>query len=165
LFRFLPVAAVALIAAILSTQTPAPNSVAALRARLAKTSDPVHRARLMGPLGDAEFQDIRDDAAEGNNSEALATLKQYRDEAQSCAKALDAKEPNAEKHPAGFKELQISVRASLRRVDDLLVGLTADEQQPFLKVRKELEQLDHHLFQELFPRQPVVEAPTPKPKS
>jgi len=165
LFRFLPVAAAALLAAFLSAQAPAPNSEAALRARLAKTADPVRRARLIGPLADAEFQDIRDDAAEGNTSGALATLKQYRDEAQSCAIALDAKEPNAEKHPAGFKELQISVRAALRRVDDLLVGLTADEQEPFLEVRKELEQLDRHLFQELFPRQPVVESPAPKPKS
>ena len=155
----------ALIAAALSAQAPAPNSTAALRARLAKESDPVHRARLLVPLGDAEFQDMRDESSDGNTSAALAILKQYRDEVQTCAKQLDAKEPNPEKHPAGFKQLQISVRASLRRVDDILVGLAGDDQEPFLEVRKDLEQLNHHLIQELFPRQPGTESQAPKPKS
>ena len=165
MLKFLPVAAAALIAAILSAQAPPPNSVAALRARLARESDPVRRARIIGPLGDAEFQDIRDEMTEENISAALAILKQYRDEVESCAKALNAKESNPEKHPAGFKELQISVRASLRRVDEVLVGLPGDDQPPFLEVRKELEQLDHHLIHQLFPRQPGAEAAPPKPNS
>jgi hypothetical protein len=165
LLRFLPVAAAALLGAILSGQTLSPSAVAELRARFAKENDPVRKARLMVPLGDAEFQDIQREAAEGNYSEALALLREYRDEAQACAKGLDAKESDPEKHPSGFKHLQISVRASLRRVDDVIVGLSGDEQKPFLEVRKELEQLDHHLIHELFPRQPGTESGPAKPRS
>lgn len=149
MYKSVSVAAAALLAAILSGQTLSPNAVADLRARFAKESDPVRKARLIVPLGDAQFQEIQNQAAEGNNSAALELLQQYRDEAQGCLNALDAKEPDPEKHPSGFKQLQISLRASLRRVDGIIVGLAGDEQKPFVEVRKELEQMDHHLIREL----------------
>ncbi|MGA8220125.1 MAG: hypothetical protein WB780_00615 [Candidatus Acidiferrales bacterium] len=163
--KFLPIAAAALFAAVLSGQTLSPNAVADLRAHFAKETDPVRKARLLGPLGDAQFQEIRRQAADGDYSAALELVQQYRDEARGCLKALDAKEPDPEKHPSGFKQLQISLRASLRRVDDVIVGLAGDEQKPFMDVRKELEQMDRHLIRELFPRQPATESEPPKPKS
>jgi hypothetical protein len=165
LYKFYPVAAAALFAAILSGQTVSPNVLADLRARFAKETDPVRKARLIGPLGDAQFQQIQSDAAEGNYSAALDMLMEYRDDAQSCLKALEAKEPDPEKHPSGFKQLQISLRASLRRVDDIIVGLAGDEQKPFVDLRKELDQMDRQLIRELFPRQPAAESGPPKPKS
>jgi hypothetical protein len=165
LHKFLPLAAAALMAAVLSGQTMSPSATADLRARFAKESDPVRRARLIVPLGDAEFQEIKSEAAAGNYSEALEMIQQYRDQVQSCLKGLEAKEPDPEKHPSGFKQLQISLRASVRRVDDILLGLAGDEQKPFLELRRELDQLDHHLIQELFPRQPSTESVPPKPKS
>lgn len=159
------VAAAALFAAVLFGQTLSPNAAADLRARFAKETDPVRRARLMVPLGDAQFQEIQRQTAEGDYSAALELLEQYRDEAQDCLKGLDAKEPDPEKHPSGFKQLQISLRASLRRVDDIIVGLAGDEQKPFVELRKELEQMERHLIRELFPRQPGTESEPPKPKS
>lgn len=163
--RFLSVAAAALFAAILPGQTLSSNVVADLRARFEKESDPVRKARLIGPLGDGEFQEIQSEASAGDYSEALDMLKQYRDQVQVCLKLLDAKEPDPEKHPSGFKQLQISLRASVRRVDDIIVGLAGDEQKPFLELRKELEQINRHLIRELFPRQPAGEVEPQRPKS
>jgi hypothetical protein len=165
LLKFLLAAAAGLLGTVLSGQALSPSAVADLHARFAKETNPVRKARLMVPLGDAEFQDIQSQAADGNYSEALALLREYRDEVEECAKQLDAKEANPEKHPSGFKDLQISLRASLRRVNEVIVGLSGDEQMPFLEVRKELEQLDHHLIHELFPRQPGSEGAPAKPKS
>lgn len=165
MLRFFPLAAAALIGTIACGQTMSPKAMDDLRSHFAKETDPIHKARLMVPLGDAEFQQIQSEAAEGNSSEALDLLKQYRDQVQECVKALDAKEPNPEKHPSGFKQLQISVRASLRRVDAVIVGLSGDEQKPFLELRKELEDLDRHLIRQLFPRQPTTGGEAPNPKS
>jgi hypothetical protein len=165
LYKFLPIAASAILAVVLSGQTMSPSATADLRARFAKESDPVRRARLIAPLGDAEFQEIKSEAAAGNYSEALEMIQQYRDQVQSCLKALEAKEPDPEKHPSGFKQIQMSLRASVRRVDEILVGLAGDEQKPFQDLRKELDQLDHRLIQELFPRQPAAESEPPKPRS
>jgi hypothetical protein len=141
------------------------DQVSTFRSRLEHDPDPVHKARLMKDLGDAEFQEIQKDLAAGNDPDAVAVLEKYQAEAQSCVKDLDAKEIDAEKHPNGFKQLQVSIRQSLRRLDDILPSLTADEQKPFLDVRKELEHLDRHLIRELFPRQPGAESSPPKPKN
>lgn len=138
------------------------DRVAEFRSRFDREQDPVHRAKLMPYLGDVEFQEIKREVAEGKLSDALVILEKYRDETQSCEKDLDSRGIDAEKHPAGFKQLEISLRQSLRRLDDLLVGLPADDQKPFLAVRKELEQLNRHLVRELFPRQPEGEQGKPK---
>ena len=138
------------------------NSTAELRARFTRETDPVRKAKLLVPLGDAEFRDVLKDTDSDNLGEALAIFQQYRDEAQTCQKALEGKEPDPEKHPNGFKQLQISLRQSLRRLSDIIVGLSGDEQKPFIDVRKDLEQMDRQLIHELFPRRPAP-APDPEP--
>ena len=144
-------------AAIFAGAAFAQASVAELRARFAAERDPVKKAKIMPKLGDAEFQEIGADFAGGKFQEALGVLREYRDEAQSCALTLDATNINPEKHSSGFKELQISSRESLRRLDELLSHVTPDEQAPFQDMRKSLVDLNRHLFQELFPDQPPAE--------
>jgi hypothetical protein len=127
-----------------------------LRSRFSQEADPVHKTKLLLPLGDSEFRDAQAALAEGKNSEALDILKQYLDEAQSCDKALDAKFADPERHPNGFKQLQISVREALRRLGALIVGLSADDRGPFVDIRNQLDEMDRHLIQQLFPRQPAA---------
>jgi hypothetical protein len=107
-------------------------------------------------------EDILKDEESEHFGEALAIFRQYRDEAQACQKALEGKEPDPEKHPNGFKQLQISLRQALRRLSDIIVDLPGDEQKPFLDVRRDLEQMDRQLIHELFPRRPEP-APEPQP--
>lgn len=147
-------AALAVIAGTLIQQ----DRLAQIQARFDREADPVHRAKLMPDLGDAEFQVVHKNVAAGNLADALAAIEKYRDAAVSCKRDLDAKSIDAEKHPAGYKQLEISLRSSLRRIDDLVVGLPADEQRPFLEVRKDIQQLDHHVMHQLFPRQPHADS-------
>jgi hypothetical protein len=113
---------------------------------------------MVEPLGEAQFQEIWKDASEGNIPEAVRLLEQYRDEAGSCVKALDARKIDAEKHPSGFKQLQFSLQEALRRLDEIVAGLTADQQPGFSAVRSDLQKMNDHLVQELFPRRPAVGA-------
>lgn len=108
----------------------------------------------MPKLGEAEFEDIRARVAAGRLPDALAILEQYRDQARECARLLDATGVDAEKHPAGYKQLQISLRESLRRLNEIMVGMTLDDQAAFLKTRKDLDELNRQLIRELFPRGP-----------
>jgi hypothetical protein len=144
-------AALAVLAGLVIQQ---PDRLAQIQARFEHDPDPIHKAKLMPDLGTAEFQEVQKHLAAGNLSDALLALEKFRDAAENCKKELDAKNIDAEKHPAGYKQLEISLRSSLRRIDDLVVGLAADEQKPFLNVRKEIQQLDHHVMRQLFPRQP-----------
>ena len=138
------------------------NNTAELRSKFTNETDPVRKAKLLVPLSEAEFREILKDADSEDFGGALAIFQQYRDEAQACQKALEGKEPDPEKHPNGFKQLQISLRQSLRRLSDIIVELPADDQEPFLDVRRDLEQMDRQLIHELFPRRPQA-APEPQP--
>lgn len=165
MFQFIPIAGLLLTATILVGPHALQDRAADFRARFARESDPLRKAKMMPQYGDLEFQDIHDGIEEGNLPKALERLKVYRDQAQSVTKSLDAKEADPEKHPAGFKQLQISVRGALRRVEDIIVRLPSDDAKPFQELRKDLEELDRHLVHELFPRQPAVDTAPPRPRS
>ncbi|HEV3254578.1 MAG TPA: hypothetical protein VG033_09235 [Candidatus Acidoferrales bacterium] len=116
--------------------------------------DPVRRAKLLAKLSYGEFSEFRRQAEAANYSEAQRILEGYRDAVLSTEKALAASHINAERNPAGFKELQISLRRGLRQIGETMVTLTPDEREPFEAIRKELERADKELIHQLFPRQP-----------
>lgn len=124
-----------------------------LRAHFEHETNPVQKAKLMQKLGSAEFRDIENKAEDKQYSEAAKVLDQYHAEVEGCSKALDQANINAAKKPAGFKQLQISVREALRQLDRLISTMTADDQRLFRKDRDSLEELNSHLLQELFPGQ------------
>jgi hypothetical protein len=109
----------------------------------------------MSQLGDAEFAEIDSDVSQDKLPEALMVLETYRDEVQACDKALDALGQDAQKHPSGYKQLQFSLRDSLRRLDAEIVNMTSDDQAPFLAIRQELGDLNRHLIEHLFGRAPA----------
>jgi predicted nucleic acid-binding Zn-ribbon protein len=125
------------------------------RAKFDHEADPVRKAKLLLPLGEAEFKDAEGALTNDKATEALDILKKYLDEAQSCEKALEEKFPDAEKHANGYKQLQISLRGSLRRLDAMIVGLNEDDRKPFVEIRGQLDEIDRHLIHMLFPKQPA----------
>lgn len=124
-----------------------------LRAKFAQATKPVDKGKLMVRLGRAEFDQIETQVANNNLSAAADSLHEYQQQADSVGKALDATGVDAEKHSAGFLQLQISVREALGRLNNIVVGLTSDEQKPFLDARQDLDTLNRHLLSELFPSQ------------
>jgi DsrE/DsrF-like family len=135
------------------------------RSRFEKETDPVHKAKLIVPLGTAEFDQIEKQVADSDLIPALDELHAYQSQVTLCEKALDARGVDPEKHSAGFKELEISVRESLRRLDNVLVRLSGDDQKPFLEVRKSLDEINRHLIRQLFPLQPGVTPDSAKPRT
>jgi predicted nucleic acid-binding Zn-ribbon protein len=125
------------------------------RAKFDHEADPVRKAKLLLPLGEAEFKDAEGALTNDKATESLDILKKYLDEAQSCEKALEEKFPDAEKHANGYKQLQISLRGSLRRLDAMIVGLNEDDRKPFVEIRGQLDEIDRHLIHMLFPKQPA----------
>jgi hypothetical protein len=149
----------ALAVSLLSGPALAQDRTAQLRSLFEQQAGAIEKAKLMPRLGEAEFRDARNEIALGRLPQATAILAQYRDQAQLCAQGLETAGRDAEKHPAGFKQLQISLRQSLRRINEILVGLPADDQAPFLAVHKDLDELNRRLIRKLFPRQPVDDRP------
>jgi hypothetical protein len=143
----------------------AQDRTAELRSRFEKETDPVRKARLVAQLADAEFRDMHEKIDDGNLSDAAEIAGRVRDEARASKKLLDAKSRDAEAHPEGYKQLEISVRESIRRLDDIMVSLAKDEQQPLAEVRKDLDELDRQMIHQLFPKRPESPPAAAKPKS
>ncbi|MGC1686186.1 MAG: hypothetical protein WA734_11245 [Candidatus Acidiferrales bacterium] len=118
-----------------------------------KESDPQRKAKLIEKLGDFQFDHVRQQVQSGDIDDSLNTLTTYRDECASLHKSLQATGADPEKKPAGFKQLEFSVRESLTRLEDIMAGLPKEDQKRFGEIRNELAGLDHQLILELFPRQ------------
>jgi hypothetical protein len=142
-----------------------PDKTAEIRARFVRETNPVRKAKILPQLAEAEYLQVQDQLKADNAAEAGAIVKQMADEAATCREALDAKVRDPEAHPDGYRQLQISVRQTLRRIDNLLPGLSMDEQKPFLEARESLSEVDQALLVALFPKRPDAQAapPTPKP--
>jgi len=140
----------------------AQDRTAQLRSRFERETDPVRKARMVALLADSEFREIHEKIDTGDLAAAAEIAGRVRDEAQASKRLLDAKSRDAEAHPDGYKQLEISVRESMRRLDDIMVGLAKDEQAPLAQVRKDMDELDRQMIHQLFPKRPEAEAEKPK---
>jgi hypothetical protein len=150
-----------LVALALASPSFSQTRIEDLRQRLGQESDPVRKAKRMPQLGEAEFQQIQKDVASEKFADALTVLRQYRDEVQSCLQGLDATGANPERHSSGFRQLQISLRESLRRLDAMIPLISPEAQSGFIETRAELNEMNKNLIEELFPRpkQPATKSP------
>ena len=141
----------------------AQDRTAQLRARFEKETDPVRKARMVTLLADSEFREMHEKIDTGDLAAAVEIAGRVRDEARASKKLLDAKSRDAEEHPDGYKQLEISVRESMRRLDDIMVSLAKDEQAPLAEVRQDMDELDRQMIHQLFPKRPEA-APKTEPE-
>ena len=118
-------------------------------------TDPVRKARALAKLGGPEIDLAMKQLKAGEDVTSLETLEKYRDQVQQTFAALKATGIDAERKPAGFKELQISLRRTLRSIDDLVLALPVDKRPFFRAVRDELAKVQNDLIDALFPRRPT----------
>ena len=114
-------------------------------------TNPVQKAKLLAKLGPLEVDEAARRIGENQDEAAMASLERFRDDVRSTADALTAMQVNAARHPAGFKELQIGLRESLRRLGDLVLQVSSDQQPRFEALRSDLSATQNSLIEALFP--------------
>jgi hypothetical protein len=137
------------------------DRLAALLDQYRHENDPVRKAHLLVKLGDDEVDLAKKELQGGDDVASLATLENYRGQAEQTIAGLKATGVDAEKKSGGFKELQISLRVNIRRVDDLIFTLPADKRPFFREVRTALANMENDLIDALFPRRGSVKKPNP----
>lgn len=152
----------ALMALALCAPLVAQDHLAEDLARFQHETDTVRKARMLAKLGDDQV-DLAKKQLKEDEVASLHTLEQYRDEVHDMVAALSGLGVDAEKRPAGFKELQISLRGSIRRIDDLIFTLNVDKRPFFRAVRNDLFADQNALIDKLFPRKPERGAPKSDP--
>jgi hypothetical protein len=127
------------------------EELAKMRAEYASKANPVDKAKVLAKLGSREIAVVRAFLREGDDVKAVASLEQYRDAVRDTTQALSESGINAVRRSAGFKELQISIRTSINRLDDLILSLQQNLRPVFRSVRGDLEEAQNTLIDALFP--------------
>ncbi|MGD0909500.1 MAG: hypothetical protein ABSA96_18110 [Candidatus Acidiferrales bacterium] len=141
----------------------AQDRLAAALAQYQHEADPVRKARLLAKFGDDQVGLARKQLKSEDEVTSLHTLEVYRDEVHDTVAALKATGIDAERKTAGFKELQISLRETIRHIDDLIFTLPVDKRPFFRVVRDDLTKDHNDLIDALFPRKPDQNSKKPNP--
>lgn len=158
----LPLAVIGALLGGLCTPLAAQDRLAEDLAKYQHETDVVRKTKLLAKLGDEQIEAAKKLLKEDEVA-SLHTLEQYRDEVHDMVAALTALGVDAEKKPAGFKELQISLRETIRRIDDLIFTLNVDKRPFFRAVRNDLFADQNALIDKLFPRKQEHAAPKNDP--
>jgi hypothetical protein len=132
----------------------AADRVEELQARFDRETDAVRKVKVFEKLGDAQFEDARKSGSAGDYSGVGLTMERYRDDARAALEALKKSQPDAERHPNGYKQLQFHVHRSLRELDEILVVAPPEYKPPLRIVRQDLAAMNDELLRMLFPRRP-----------
>lgn len=118
-------------------------------------------------LAAAEFDAATQAGKTGDFVAVGLIFEKYRDNVRQAFEFLRKQEPDADRHPGGYRQLELEVRQGVREVEDTLL-VTPEELRPPLEiVRKDLIETDDALIHLLFPRRtkdPVKVAPAAEAK-
>lgn len=143
------------------------DKVGELQAHFDHETNPVHRAKLLGKLGDAQFEETRRAFKAGDLITVGIVLEKYRDNVRAALEGLKSKRASAERDGGGFRQLEIHVQHGIREVDEILVRVPEEYQPPLRLVRADLDAMDRELIRLLFHHRedpgPGSSAPTTPP--
>jgi hypothetical protein len=139
----------------------AADKLSDLQARFDSETNGVHKAKMLQKLGDAEFEEATRAEKSGDYATMDLILEKYRDNVRAASEALEKDTPDGERHPNGYKQLEMHVQKGLRQVDEILLIAPAEFKPPLQLVRQDLITLDDKLLRALFPRRHEKKPPAP----
>lgn|SRR5690348_5566262 len=135
-----------------------------LQRRFDNETDAITKAKMLRKLGDAQFLREREAAKAGDYETVDFIMEKYRDNVRVALEAVKKVHPDGERHPAGYKQLEMHIEGGLREVDDLLSTVPETYRPPLEIVKADLLLLDKETLHLLFPRRPGEKPIPPKPK-
>lgn len=140
----------------------AADKLGELQARFDTEMNGVHKAKMIQKLGDAEFEEAGRAEKSGDYSAVDLLMEKYRDNVRAASEALEKENPDGERHPNGYKQLEMHVQKGLRQIDELLLIAPPEFKPPLQLVRKDLVTFDDDLLRSLFPRKHENKPPAPR---
>lgn len=146
--------AAAIFALLLAPVAQNPEKLLKMEHKFQEQKDPVHQAKELAKLLPMEIEMASKEVREGRTDAAIGRLRQYRNDVVKVHEDLLATGRNPVKKSDGFRQLQISLRESLRRLRDLILDAPLENQAQIEKIRQDMAQVNSRLLQELFPPSP-----------
>jgi hypothetical protein len=126
------------------------DKLAELQAHFDRENNPVHRAKLLEKLGDAQFDEARRAFKANDLSTVDTVLEKYRDNVRVALEGLKKKRTDAERNSNGFRQLEIHVRRGIREAEEIILRVPEEYQPPLQIVRRDLDSMDRELIRMLF---------------
>ena len=139
----------------------AADKLSDLQARFDSETNGVHKAKMLQRLGDAEFDEAIRAEKSGDYTTVGLLMEKYRDNVRAASQVLEKENPDGERHPNGYKQLEMHVQKGLRQVDEILLVAPAEYKPPLQLVRTDLLSIDDELLRSLFPRRHETKPPAP----
>jgi hypothetical protein len=148
-----PLMSVLLVGAGLQVATPAwaRDTEAKLLNKLEREHNPVKRAKLEVRLGKLKLDQAFEDYRQGSFPASLKSLNAYQERMRNAWTELESSGRSAVRKPQGYKQLEITLRESRRRLVDFESRISYDQRRQVEKIRKETERLHNRVLDALFP--------------
>jgi hypothetical protein len=130
-----------------------------------KESHPDGKVRSLERLALAQFEAATEAGKTNDYSTVGLTFEKYRDNVKAAFDLLRKQQPDADKHPKNYRQLELEVRRGIRETEETLLITPGEMKPPLEIVRGDLLQLDDTLINLLFPRRskdPVKVPPAPE---
>jgi len=110
------------------------------------------KVKTMDKLAVAQFAAADKAADSGDFTTVGLIFEKYRDNVRSSFQLLKKQEPDADRHPSGYRQLELQVRKGIRVVEEMLINAPIEMRPPLEIVHKDLLDMDDDLIRLLFPR-------------
>jgi hypothetical protein len=122
------------------------------RGTLQDLTDPVERTKSYITISEILLSFAADAIREGATADLKPLMEQYIMAIEEARDAMVDSKRDAERRPAGYKELEIAVRGQLRVLQDLSTQLTLEERKPIDAALAAATAVHREMLQFLFPQ-------------
>ena len=110
------------------------------------------KVRSLDRLADAQFESATKAIQANDFATAGLTFEKYRDNVRATLELLKKQEPDVDRHPGGYRQLELQVRKGIREVEEVELVAPQELRPPLEIVHKDLVDMDDELIRLLFPR-------------
>src|SRR5262249_36486498 len=118
--------------------------------KLSRETSVVGKAKVLIKMSDLDLSEASHRVKKGDLVEADRFLKRYTDVITQTSQTLKASNRNAQKNPAGFKDFEIALRKQLRKLADLKLSYSFDQQETINQAITTAESAKEEMFQAIF---------------
>lgn len=128
----------------------ATETMTKLRARLERETKPAERARIVAKLAPLELDEVAAAYRDGQLDQGATRLAKLVEVVEQADRGLQTMPVNPRRKSKGFKELEIAVRESIRRLHDVATSVSYPNREPIEAAIGRLEKVRDNLLSALF---------------
>ena len=121
------------------------------------------KVKELQKLGPAQFDVASKAGAAGDFVTVGLTWEKYRDNVRVAFDLLRKQEPDADRHPGNYRQLELGLRRGIRELEDTVLVAPEEVKPPLEIVHKDLLDTDDALIALLFPRRTKDPMKVPPP--